>query len=81
MNMMTLMGISSTIGVLVANSIVVIENIFRHKELKLNKKDSAAVGTQEVILAVIASTMTNLVVFIPLATMKSIMGQFLAAFA
>ena len=81
LNMMTLMGISATVGVLVANSIVVIENIFRHKELGLNKKESAAVGTSEVALAVVASTATNLVVFIPLASMKSMMGAFLAEFA
>ncbi len=81
LNMMTLMGISSSVGVLVSNSIVVIENIFRHKDLGLNKKDSAAVGTQEVALAVLASTLTNLVVFVPLATMNSMMGQFMAHFA
>jgi HAE1 family hydrophobic/amphiphilic exporter-1 len=81
LNMMTLMGISTSVGVLVANSIVVIENIFRFKEMGYNKKDSAAVGTQEVLLAVMASTLTNLVVFIPLATMGSMIGQFLSAFA
>ena len=81
LNMMTLMGLSASVGVLVANSIVVIENIFRHKELGLNKKDSASEGTQEVALAVVASTATNLVVFIPLATMKSMFGYMLAEFA
>ena len=81
LNMMTLMGISTSVGVLVANSIVVIENIFRHKDLGLNKKDSAAVGMHEVMVAVLASTLTNLVVFVPLATMDSMMGQFLATFA
>ena len=80
LNMMTLMGISTSIGVLVANSIVVIENIFRHKKLGLNKKDAAVVGTQEVVFAVIAATVTTFVVFFPLAQMQSIFGKFLAEF-
>ena len=81
LNIMSLMGLSASIGVLVANSIVVIENIFRHKDLGLNKKDAAVVGMQEVMFAVIASTVTTFVVFVPLATMKSIFGSFLAEFA
>ncbi len=76
-NMISLMGISVTVGVLVANSVVVLENIFRHKEMGKSKKDSAFEGTREVTTAVIAATMTNIVVFLPLANMSSIAGEFL----
>ncbi|KUO59999.1 acriflavin resistance protein [bacterium BRH_c32] len=81
LNMMTLMGISVTIGVLVANSVVVLENIFRHKALGKNNKDAALIGTNEVTVAVLASTMTNLVVFLPIATMSSMVGMFLRELA
>ncbi|MCX7735994.1 MAG: efflux RND transporter permease subunit [Candidatus Kapabacteria bacterium] len=81
LNMMTLMGLSVTVGVLVANSIVVIENIFRHKSLGENNQNSAIKGTTEVALAVMASTLTNLVVFIPIINMSSIVGMYLREFA
>lgn len=81
LNILSLMGLSASIGVLVANSVVVIENIFRHIKKGENRKDAAAKGTAEIALAVIASTMTNLVVFIPIANMSSIAGQFFKEFA
>jgi HAE1 family hydrophobic/amphiphilic exporter-1 len=81
LNMMTLMGISVSVGVLVANSVVVLENIFRHKKMGKNNKDAAYIGTSEVTVAVLASTLTNLVVFLPIANMSSIVGQFLRELA
>ncbi|NLO20025.1 MAG: efflux RND transporter permease subunit [Ignavibacteria bacterium] len=81
LNMMTLMGISVSIGVLVANSVVVLENIFRHKNLGKTNKQAALVGTSEVTVAVMASTLTNLVVFLPISSMSSTVGQFLKELA
>lgn len=81
LNVMSLMGLSTSIGTLVANSIVVLENIFRHKEMGHNRKVAAANGTSEVFVAVVASTMTNIVVFVPIANMSSLMGQFFREFA
>lgn len=81
LNMMTLMGLSVSVGVLVANSVVVLENIFRHKDMGLSTKESSDIGTTEVTIAVLASTLTNLVVFLPLASMSSIVGQFLRELA
>ncbi|OGU60534.1 MAG: acriflavin resistance protein [Ignavibacteria bacterium GWF2_33_9] len=81
LNMMSLMGISVTVGVLVANAVVIIENIFRFKEMGMPIKEAAIKGTNEVFVAVLASTMTNLVVFIPLANLSSTVGQFLKALA
>ncbi len=80
-NIMTLMGLSVSVGVLVTNSVVVLENIFRHKRLGEKRMESAAIGTSEVAVAVIASTMTNVVVFLPIASMSSIVGQFFTEFA
>jgi HAE1 family hydrophobic/amphiphilic exporter-1 len=80
-NLLTLIGISCSVGILVTNSVIVIENIFRHKALGSNRKEAAARGTSEIALAVLASTLTNIVVFIPIASMRSLVGQFFREFA
>ena len=80
-NMMTLIGISTAVGILVSNSVVVIENIFRHKEMGNSRREASKKGTSEIAIAVLASTLTNIVVFLPLATMRSMVGQFLVEFA
>mgnify|MGYP001054297785 CR=1 FL=1 len=77
LNLLSLMGISVTIGVLVANAVVIIENIFRYKDMGYKTFDATIKGTNEVFVAVLASTMTNIVVFVPLANLSSIVGQFL----
>jgi hydrophobic/amphiphilic exporter-1 (mainly G- bacteria), HAE1 family len=81
LNMMTLMGLSVSVGVLVANSIVVIENIFRYKKLGKDNREAAFLGTNEVVVAVLASTLTNLVVFLPVANMSSMVGMWLRELA
>ncbi len=81
LNIMSLMGLSAAVGVLVMNSVVILENIFRHKELGHSKKEAASSGTSEVAVAIIASTSTNIAVFIPLANMGGIAGLFLRDFA
>ena len=81
LNTLSLMGITSAVGVLVANSIVVLENIFRHKSLGKNKVDAASIGTSEVTMAVLASTLTNIAVYLPIANMSSVVGQFFVEFA
>jgi HAE1 family hydrophobic/amphiphilic exporter-1 len=81
LNIMTLMGLSTSVGILVANSVVILENIFRHKQLGLDRKNSAMKGTSEIAVAVLASTLTNIVVFLPIASMSSLVGQFFKQFA
>ena len=81
LNIMSLMGLSASIGVLVANSVVVLENIFRHRASGLKRKEAASKGTSEIVVAVLASTMTNIVVFLPIASMSSLVGQFFKEFA
>ena len=81
LNMMTLMSYSVAIGALISNSIVVIENIIRLRKEGMDIKEAAVVGTREVMMAVIASTGTNLVVFLPIASMTSITGAFFKEYA
>ncbi len=81
LNMMTLMSFSVAIGALVSNSIVVIENIIRLKNEGMEIKQAAFQGTREVMMAVIASTGTNLVVFLPISMMTSITGAFFKEYA
>jgi HAE1 family hydrophobic/amphiphilic exporter-1 len=81
LNMMSLMSFSVAIGALVSNSIVVLENILRLKKEGNAIKEACVTGTQEVFSAVLASTGTNLVVFLPIATMNSIVGAFFKEYA
>ena len=81
LNLFTLMGISTAVGILVTNSVVVLENIFRHKQMGHDRIESSSRGTAEIAMAVIASTMTNIVVFLPIAFMSSLIGVFFREFA
>ena len=74
-NIMTLMGLSTAVGILVTNSVIVLENIFRHKNMGHDRVTAADAGTAETTVAVVASTMTNIMVFLPIATMSSMAGQ------
>ena len=79
--MMTLMSFAVSIGALISNSIVVIENIVRLKKGGIPIKQAAIEGTSEVTMAVIASTGTNLVVFLPMAMMSSMIGVYFVEYA
>lgn len=81
LNILSLMGLSTAVGILVTNSVVVLENIFRHKEMGHSKRVAADRGTAEITVAVLASTLTNIVVFVPLAMMNTMIGQFIKEFA
>lgn len=75
LNIMSLGGIALAIGLLVDNSIVVLENIDRHKKLNQDTKEAAAEGTKEVSMAIVASTLTTMAVFFPLVFVEGIAGQ------
>ncbi|HUV37138.1 MAG TPA: efflux RND transporter permease subunit [Patescibacteria group bacterium] len=75
LNIMSLGGIALGIGMLVDNSIVVLENISRHREQGKNVIDAAREGASEVGRAVTASTLTTIAVFLPLVFVKGISGQ------
>lgn len=65
LNTMTLVGLALAIGMLVDNSIVVLDNIHVQRARGLGLKESSIIGTREMILPIIASTMTTVVVFVP----------------
>ncbi|MCS0543668.1 efflux RND transporter permease subunit, partial [Aeromonas veronii] len=65
LNILTLGGLALGIGMLVDNSIVVIENIYRHLSMGKEPKQAAADGTKEIGTAIIASTLTTVAVFLP----------------
>ncbi len=75
LNIMSLGGIALAIGLLVDNSIVVLENIDRMKKRGLSFAEAARRGTSEVSTAITASTLTTIAVFLPLAFVDGIAGQ------
>ncbi|MFW6160779.1 MAG: efflux RND transporter permease subunit, partial [Acidobacteriota bacterium] len=75
LNIMSLGGLALGIGMLVDNSIVVSESIFRHKSLGKSLKQAAQVGTAEVGMAVTASTFTTVSVFLPVIYVHGMAGQ------
>ena len=80
-NIVTLLALGISIGVLVTNAIVVLESITRHVEvLGEDPKTAARKGTDEVAIAVAATAMTNVVVFTPIAFMGGIIGMFFYEF-
>ena len=74
LNLMTLGGLALGVGMLVDNAIVVLENIFRLRESGQGPETAAVNGSREVIAAVIASTITTLVVFLPLIFVRGMAG-------
>ncbi|WP_367338916.1 efflux RND transporter permease subunit [Aminivibrio sp.] len=81
LNMMTTLGLAISTGVLVNNSILVIENIIRYKEMGYHPIEAAERGTKEIAIAVLSTTATNLGVFIPVALSGGQMGQMFNPFA
>ena len=74
LNVMTLGGLALGIGMLVDNSIVVLENIYRLQESGLPPLKAAANGSQEVTAAIIASTLTTVAVFMPMVFIRGMTG-------
>lgn len=74
-NLMTLGGLALGIGMLVDNSVVVIENIYRHLSMGKDSKEAASDGTKEVSSAIIASTLTTAAVFLPVVFVSGLVGQ------
>jgi hydrophobic/amphiphilic exporter-1 (mainly G- bacteria), HAE1 family len=84
LNIMSLGGLALGVGMLVDNSIVVLENIFRHRQLKADgleaaTLDAAAVGAEEVQGAITASTLTTISVFAPILYVEGVAGELFAA--
>jgi HAE1 family hydrophobic/amphiphilic exporter-1 len=72
LNMMTLGGLALGVGMLVDNAIVVLENIYRFRQEGYSRKDAAVSGASEVAMAVTASTLTTIAVFLPIVFVEGI---------
>lgn len=79
-NMMSLMGMTLCIGILVDDSIVVLENIHRHLAMGENPVEAAVNGRMEIGMAAIAITLCDMVVYLPIAFMTSMTSQFFRQF-
>lgn len=75
LNQMTFGGLALGIGLIVDNAIVVLENIVRQRQEGASAEDAARVGTREVAGAVVASTLTTCVIFLPVVFMRTTSGQ------
>ncbi len=80
LNTMSLMGLSLAVGILIDDAIVIIENIYRHLEEGKTPFQAAKEGTSEIALAVMATTLSILAVFVPVGNMGQIIGQFFKQF-
>ena len=79
-NMMSLMGMTLCVGILVDDSIVVLENITRHLQMGENPKLAAENGRNEIGMAAIAITLCDAAVFMPIAFMQGMTGQYFRQF-
>lgn len=79
-NIMTLLALSLAVGLLIDDAIVVRENIFRHLEMGKDPKQAALDGTNEVAMAVVATTLVVVAVFGPIAFVPGMVGQFFRQF-
>ena len=74
LNTMSFGALALGVGMIVDNAIVIIENIFRHREGGLSHEEAAIFGTKEVSSAIIASTLTSVAVFVPLVFLSGVSG-------
>ena len=80
-NNMTMLALTLSIGLLIDDAIIVIENIYRHVEEGMAPREAATFGTSEIGLAVMATTFAIGAIFLPVAFMKGIIGRFFLQFA
>jgi HAE1 family hydrophobic/amphiphilic exporter-1 len=81
LNIMTLGGLAVAVGRVVDDSIVVLESIYRHVQRGEDQKKAAYEGTKEVALAITASTLTTVAVFLPMAFVSGLIGEIFRPFA
>jgi HAE1 family hydrophobic/amphiphilic exporter-1 len=75
LNMISMAGMALAVGLLVDNSIVVLESIYRHREQGKTGRDAAEIGANEVAMAITASTLTTVSVFVPVLFVPGIAGE------
>lgn len=80
LNVLSLLGLAIAIGLMIDNAIVVNENISRHLQEIPDPREAARRGAKEIELAVMASNLANIAVFLPIAFMSGLVGQFFRQF-
>jgi HAE1 family hydrophobic/amphiphilic exporter-1 len=81
LNQMTMLALVLVVGIVIDDAIVVLENIFRNaEEKKLSPMEAALQGTREISLAVMATTFSLVIIFLPVATMTGMVGRFMSSF-
>lgn len=80
-NLMTLLAMSLVIGILVDDSIVVLENIYRHLEMGKDKRTASIEGRNEIGFAALSITLVDVVVFVPLSVVGGLVGNIMREFA
>ena len=80
-NNMSMLALSLSVGILIDDAIIVIENIYRHIEEGMEPREAAAFATSEIGTAVMATTLAIVAIFLPVAFMKGIIGRFFWQFA
>jgi CzcA family heavy metal efflux pump len=78
-NLMSMGGLAVAIGLVIDDAIVIVENIFRHRSSGQSPDEAAVTGTNELVAAVVGSTLTTVVVFVPLGLLRGVAGQFFSA--
>ena len=81
LNLMTLLAMSLVIGILVDDSIVVLENIHRHLEMGMDQRKAALLGRNEIAFTALSITLVDVVVFVPIALSAGIVGKIMGQFA
>ncbi len=81
LNKMTLVGLTLSIGIIIDDAIVVLENIYKKMEAGMGKLEAAKEGTKEMAFAILAISAMLLAVFIPVSFMSGIVGKFFESFA
>ncbi len=80
-NHMTMLALTLSVGLLIDDAIIVIENIYRHVEEGMAPREAATFATSEIGLAVMATTFAIVAIFLPVAFMKGMIGRFFLQFA
>jgi hydrophobic/amphiphilic exporter-1 (mainly G- bacteria), HAE1 family len=81
LNVITLLALTLAVGIVIDDAVVVLENVFRHmEEKKMTPRQAAIEGTREVGLAVLATSLSLMAVFLPVAFMGGIVGRFMYSF-
>ncbi|EMY62795.1 efflux RND transporter permease subunit [Leptospira terpstrae] len=76
-NLVSMLGIIISLGMLVDNSIIISENIYKHRSRKMDSREAAVLGASELFVPIIGSYLTTVAAFLPMAFMSGIMGKFI----